>query len=144
MPFGELFVDRSIDAVRHGWTEGLTLTRTMTTMSTPIIAMVEGWAVAGVFFLAMACDLVYAAETATFWPNFLKLGFPPKLGTLLFAPSMVGPYKAKEIFLTGRKIRQPTQERWAWCARCSPRRPCSRRSTLWPRTSPDAQQLRYR
>ncbi len=96
--------ERSIDAVRAGWTEGVALIRTMTTMSTPIIAMVEGWAVAGGFSLAMACDMVYAAESATFWPNFLKLGFPPELGTLLFVPSIVGPYKAKEIFMTGRKI----------------------------------------
>ncbi len=96
--------ERSIDAVREGWLQGLTLTRTMTTMNTPIIAMVDGWAVAGGFALAFACDLVYASESATFWPNFLKLGFPPELGTLLFLPSMVGPYKAKEIFLTGCKI----------------------------------------
>ncbi len=96
--------ERSIDSTRSHWTQGLTLTRTMTTMSTPIVAMVEGWAVAGGFSLAMACDLVYAAESATLWPNFLKLGFPPELGTLLFVPSMVGPYKAKEIFLTSRKI----------------------------------------
>ncbi len=96
--------NRSIDATRSHWTEGLTLTRTMTTMSTPIVAMVEGWAVAGGFSLAMACDLIYAADSATFWPNFLMLGFPPELGTLLFVPSMVGPYKAKEIFLTSRKI----------------------------------------
>lgn len=96
--------ERSIDVVRQSWSEALTLIKTMTTMNTPVIAMVEGWAVAGGFSLAMACDLIYAAESATFWPNFLKLGFPPELGTLLFVPSMVGPYKAKELFLTGRKI----------------------------------------
>jgi 2-(1,2-epoxy-1,2-dihydrophenyl)acetyl-CoA isomerase len=101
---GQSPAERSIDVVRQSWSEGLTLIKTMTSMSTPVIAMVEGWAVAGGFSLAMACDLVYAAESAILWPNYLTLGFPPELGTLLFVPSMVGPYKAKEIFLTGRKI----------------------------------------
>lgn len=96
--------ERSIDATREGWYTGLTLTKTITGMNKPVIALVEGWAVAGGFALAVSCDLVYASETATFWPNFLRLGFPPELGTLLFVPSMVGPYKAKEIFLTSRKI----------------------------------------
>ena len=97
-------VDRSIDATRESWHRGLTLTKTITSLNKPVIALVEGWAVAGGFALAMSCDLIYASESATFWPNFMRLGFPPELGTLLFVPSMVGPYKAKEIFYTSRKI----------------------------------------
>jgi len=70
----------------------------------PVIAAVNGYAVAAGFNLALACDLIIASENARFGEVFLSIGFHPDTGGTYFLTRIVGPYKAKELFFTGKII----------------------------------------
>jgi 2-(1,2-epoxy-1,2-dihydrophenyl)acetyl-CoA isomerase len=103
--------------LNQGGPEGLTIdqsrrllkryTRTVQTIqqiSTPVIAMVDGYAVGGGMSLALACDIIYASERVKFMANFLKVGIVPEMGAMMFLPQMIGPYRAKELWFTGRVV----------------------------------------
>ena len=70
----------------------------------PIIAAVNGAAAGGGFEIAMACDLVVAAQHATFSLPEVKAGTYAGAGGLIRLPRQVGDKIAMEIILTGRKI----------------------------------------
>lgn len=69
----------------------------------PTIARVRGFAVAGGFGLALACDLVVAAEDATFGAPELDVGLWPYIITVPLVRSMP-PKKALELILTCRRV----------------------------------------
>ena len=70
----------------------------------PIIAAVNGAAVGGGFEIVMACDLVVAAQHATFALPEVRAGTYAGAGALLRLPAQVGDKVAMEMILTGRKI----------------------------------------
>lgn len=70
----------------------------------PVIAQIEGNAFGGSMSLALACDMIIAAENATFSSVFLQLGLIPEMGSLIFLPQAVGMYRAKELWFTERII----------------------------------------
>jgi enoyl-CoA hydratase/carnithine racemase len=78
--------------------------RTIQQISTPVIAMVDGYAVGGGMSLALACDIIYASNRVKFLANFLKIGIVPEMGAMMFLPQLIGPYRAKELWFTGRVI----------------------------------------
>jgi enoyl-CoA hydratase len=67
----------------------------------PIIAAVEGYALAGGFELVLACDLVVASEEAKFGLPEVRRGLVAGAGGLLRLPKRVPYYLAMEIALTG-------------------------------------------
>jgi len=67
----------------------------------PIIAAVEGYALAGGFELVLACDLVVASEEAKFGLPEVRRGLVAGAGGLLRLPSRIPYYLAMEIALTG-------------------------------------------
>jgi enoyl-CoA hydratase/carnithine racemase len=69
----------------------------------PIIAMVNGPALAGGLGLMVACDLVVAADTATFGTTEIAVGLWPMMITAEITRS-VGRKIALEMMLTGRKL----------------------------------------
>jgi enoyl-CoA hydratase/carnithine racemase len=69
----------------------------------PIIAMVNGPALAGGLGLMVACDLVLAADTATFGTTEIAVGLWPMMITAEITRS-VGRKKTLEMMLTGRKL----------------------------------------
>jgi enoyl-CoA hydratase len=69
----------------------------------PIIAMVNGPALAGGLGLMVACDLVIAADTATFGTTEIAIGLWPMMITAEITRS-VGRKKTLEMMLTGRKL----------------------------------------
>lgn len=70
----------------------------------PFIAMVDGYAMGGGFSLALACDMVYAADTAKFSSNFLHVSLAPEMGSVVFLSQAIGVYKAKELWYSGRRV----------------------------------------
>ena len=66
----------------------------------PVIAAVNGYALGGGFELALAADLVVAADTATFGMPEAKLGLLPGGGGTQRLPRLVGRNKAKELLMT--------------------------------------------
>src|SRR5699024_2569128 len=68
----------------------------------PLIAAVEGYALAGGFEIVLACDLVVAARTATFGLPEVKRGLTAAAGGLFRLPRRVPYHVAMELILTGR------------------------------------------
>src|SRR5215470_10399336 len=67
----------------------------------PVIAAVEGYALAGGFELVLACDLVVASETAKFGLPEVKRGLVAGAGGLIRLPQRVPYHLAMEVALTG-------------------------------------------
>jgi enoyl-CoA hydratase/carnithine racemase len=71
---------------------------------TPIVAAVEGYALAGGFEIALACDLIVASEEATFGLPEVTRGLVAGAGGLLRLPHRIPYHLAMEIALTGGHI----------------------------------------
>jgi len=69
----------------------------------PTIARVQGWAMAGGFGLALACDMVIASDRARFAAPELNVGLWPYMVTVPMLRSMA-PKKALELMLTSRVV----------------------------------------
>src|SRR5688572_23775000 len=74
----------------------------------PVIAAVRGPAAGIGFSLALACDVIIAAESAYFLAAFKKVGIPPDGGAIFFLTQYLGIARAKEIVYTARRV--PAQE----------------------------------
>jgi len=70
----------------------------------PVIAAINGYALGGGLELALACDILIAAETAIFGFPEINLGIFPGWGGTQSLSRLIGLKKAKEIIFTGRKI----------------------------------------
>ena len=70
----------------------------------PFIAAVNGVAAGGGCNLALACDLVIAAESAKFNQAFVKIGLVPDCGGTFILPRLVGWKRAAELMFTGDMI----------------------------------------
>ncbi|MEW9534391.1 crotonase/enoyl-CoA hydratase family protein [Microbispora sp. NPDC049125] len=73
-------------------------------LSKPVIAAVEGYAVAGGLELALWCDLRVAAEDATFGVFCRRWGVPLIDGGTVRLPRLVGTGRALDLILTGRAV----------------------------------------
>jgi 2-(1,2-epoxy-1,2-dihydrophenyl)acetyl-CoA isomerase len=73
-------------------------------MPAPLIAAVNGVAAGGGFSLAVACDLVIAAEHARFTSVYTQIGFTPDGSSTFYLPRLVGMRRAAELFLTNRVL----------------------------------------
>jgi len=72
--------------------------------SKPIIAAVEGYALAGGFEVAISCDLIVAADNAKFGIPEVKRGLAAAAGGLVRLPKQIPPRIAMELALTGEFI----------------------------------------
>jgi enoyl-CoA hydratase/carnithine racemase len=70
----------------------------------PTIAAINGAAVGLGCDLALCCDFIVAAETATLAMSYLQRGLIPDGGGLYFLPRRVGMMRAKELIFTGRTL----------------------------------------
>jgi enoyl-CoA hydratase len=70
----------------------------------PLIAAVEGYALAGGFEIAIACDMIVAAEDARFGLNQAKRGLVPDAGGMMRLPRQIPPKIAAELVLTARLV----------------------------------------
>ena len=79
------------------------LFRDLWELGKPTIARVRGYALAGGFGLALACDLVVAADDAVFGCPEVDIGLWPHMITVPLTRSMP-PKRALELMLTGRRV----------------------------------------
>ncbi len=78
---------------------------------TPVIAAVNGLAVGGGFEIAMAADLIVAADHAQFFLPEAGLGILPDNGAVRLPRLLPGPI-AREMLLTGRRMSADEAARW--------------------------------
>jgi 2-(1,2-epoxy-1,2-dihydrophenyl)acetyl-CoA isomerase len=79
--------------------------RAMRSLPKPIIARVNGVAAGAGCSLALACDLIVAAEEATFIEVFINIGLVPDSGSSYFLPRLVGMAKAFELCSMGSRVK---------------------------------------
>lgn len=70
----------------------------------PVIAAVQGHCYTGALELALACDLLVAAESARFADTHGRWGMTPTWGMSQRLPRRIGPLRAKELMFTGRVV----------------------------------------
>ena len=90
----------------------LNVVRTIRTLSKPVVAMVDGYAVGGAFALTCACDLVCASDRALFVPAFCQIGIIPEMGMMKLLPDLVGLHRAKELLFFGGKVPASQLHEW--------------------------------
>lgn len=86
----------------------------------PVIAAVNGLAFGGGFELALACDLIVAAEEAVFCLPETKIGLIPDSGGVLRLPKRLPRALATELIMTGRTMDAAEAYRWGLVNRVLP------------------------
>lgn len=84
----------------------------------PVIAAVNGIAAGAGANLALACDIVLAARSASFIQAFSKLGLGPDCGGSHFLPRLVGSARAMGLLLTAEKLDAAQAEQWGLIWKC--------------------------
>ncbi|MCP4118547.1 MAG: enoyl-CoA hydratase/isomerase family protein [Desulfobacteraceae bacterium] len=79
-------------------------------LSIPVIAAVNGFALGGGTEVALACDFIYASEKAVFGLPEITLGLIPGFGGTQRLARLVGPNRAKELIYTGATVPAPQAE----------------------------------
>jgi 2-(1,2-epoxy-1,2-dihydrophenyl)acetyl-CoA isomerase len=88
------------------------LIRLITGMEKPVICAVNGVAAGAGANIALACDIVIAARSASFIESFCKLGLIPDSGGTWILPRLVGMARARALALLGPKISAEQAEAW--------------------------------
>jgi 2-(1,2-epoxy-1,2-dihydrophenyl)acetyl-CoA isomerase len=78
----------------------------------PVVAAVNGPAVGIGCSLALACDLVLAAESSFFGLAFVNIGLMPDGGSTLFVPATAGKARASQMALLGERVPAPQALDW--------------------------------
>lgn len=90
----------------------LELLRAFDSLPAPIVASVQGVCVGGGLELALAGDLVVAAESAKLGSVEVTLGLAPLMGAVQRVTQRAGAARAKEMAMLGRRFDARTLERW--------------------------------
>lgn len=94
------------------------LIRTLMTMPKPVICAVNGVAAGAGASIALACDIVFAARSASFIQVFSKIGLVPDSGGTWNLPRAVGLPRAKGLALLGDKLPAEKAEAWGMIWQC--------------------------
>ena len=87
---------------------------------TPVIAAVNGLALAGGLELVMACDLVIAVEGAKFGDAHANYGLVPGGGNSVRLPRKIGPTRAKQLIYTGEFLAAQQMMDWGLVNQVAP------------------------
>jgi enoyl-CoA hydratase/carnithine racemase len=94
--------EKTIDELRrHIRNNPQRITLALHDMEKPVIAMVNGPAVADGFDWALACDIRIGSENARFMNAFIKMALFPNTGETWLLPRIIGVGKALELMFTG-------------------------------------------
>lgn len=94
------------------------LVTTLRNLELPVICAVNGVAAGAGANLALACDLVFAARSASFIQAFCKLGLIPDTGGTWILPRLLGPARAMGLALLGDKVSAEQAEAWGMIWKC--------------------------
>jgi 2-(1,2-epoxy-1,2-dihydrophenyl)acetyl-CoA isomerase len=114
--------------IRNGWQQ---LIGAILDCERPVIAAVNATAAGGGMCLALACDLVLAAEESKFIAVFVRRGIAPDAGGAYLLPRLIGPQKAKELFFFGDDLPAPDAEKLGLVNKVVPRHQLLAETDRW-------------
>lgn len=88
------------------------LVRKLRTLPFPIVCAVNGTAAGAACNIALACDIVLAARSATFLQAFARLGLVPDAGGTWLLPRLVGQARARGLALLAEPLSADKAEEW--------------------------------
>ena len=88
------------------------LVRLITSLEKPVICAVNGIAAGAGANVALACDLVFAARSASFLQAFARIGLIPDAGGTWTLPRLVGPARARGLTMLAEPL--PAEKAEAW------------------------------
>ncbi|RZT32323.1 short chain enoyl-CoA hydratase /enoyl-CoA hydratase [Cupriavidus agavae] len=88
------------------------LVRRLQALPLPVLAAVNGTAAGAGANLALACDIVLAARSASFIQAFVKIGLVPDSGGTWLLPKRLGMARAMGLAMTGDKLSAEDAEKW--------------------------------
>jgi len=94
------------------------LIRRLQRLPKPVIAKVRGVAAGAGANLALACDLVVAARSASFLQAFVNIGLVPDSGGTWLLPRAVGRARALSLAMLGERLPAAQAEQWGLIHRC--------------------------
>jgi len=94
------------------------LVMALRTLEMPTLAAVNGVAAGAGANIALACDLVFAARSASFIQSFSKIGLVPDCGGTWWLPRLLGPARAMGLALTAEKLSAEQAEQWGLIWKC--------------------------
>ncbi|WP_028879271.1 2-(1,2-epoxy-1,2-dihydrophenyl)acetyl-CoA isomerase PaaG [Terasakiella pusilla] len=94
------------------------LVRQIQAIDKPVICAVNGVAAGAGANIALACDIVYAAKSASFIQAFCKIGLIPDSGGTWALPNLVGMARAKALAILGDKISAEQAADWGMIWKC--------------------------
>jgi 2-(1,2-epoxy-1,2-dihydrophenyl)acetyl-CoA isomerase len=103
--------------VRNFWAP---LVRQIRALDMPVLCAVNGVAAGAGSSLALACDMVFAAESAKFIQSFSKVGLIPDTGGSWNLTRLLGEARAKGLALTAQSLPARQAESWGLIWQCLP------------------------
>ncbi|WP_017667284.1 enoyl-CoA hydratase [Sandarakinorhabdus sp. AAP62] len=86
----------------------------------PVIGAINGVAITGGFEVALACDVLIGSENARFADTHARVGIMPGWGLSQKLSRLIGPYRARELSLSGNFLDAAMAERWGLLNRVVP------------------------
>jgi enoyl-CoA hydratase len=111
-----LDVDTIGDWVRHGHR----VFNRLEDLPVPVVARIDGFALGGGLELALACDCIYASDTAKVGQTETALGFITGWGGAARLTTRIGPGKARELLYAGRVLKAEAAAALGVIDRCAP------------------------
>ena len=94
------------------------LVRSLMGLDIPVVCAVNGVAAGAGANIALACDIVLAAESAVFIQSFCKIGLVPDSGGTWTLPRLVGRARATALSMLGEKVSAHQAESWGMIWKC--------------------------
>src|SRR5215210_8889595 len=94
------------------WTRLLQVAQTIEDLPVPTVFAAHGLTLTAAFELALACDILLAAESAEFGLVEMVVGLTPSMGGPQRLAERAGPARAKELVFTGERYPAAVLERW--------------------------------
>jgi enoyl-CoA hydratase len=107
-----VFDDKTPEQAQAFFDDLLKITHKLEDMPWPTIACVQGLCLTAGFEMALACDLIWAADSARFGLVEIVVGLTPAMGGTQRVAERAGPARARELVMSGDLFPAATLERW--------------------------------
>jgi enoyl-CoA hydratase len=107
-----VFEGKTPEQAQAFFTDLLGITHKIEELELPVVASVHGLCLTAGFELALACDMILAAESARFGLVEIVVGLTPAMGGTQRIAERAGSARARELVMTGALYDASTLERW--------------------------------